>query len=243
MSKIRFIIVFGVLFFGATVVLYAQSSVDKKIQAMEDTIKVMQMQYKLDSTRNALDNARKKQAVKEGTEVAGPCPQCNDNELKELYSSSKFLIGVGYGKPGPGDDLRDRGIVYANAVADAKSRIADSWIGFSKNMTEEYYERNTGTDNNTKEKFKRVVQSSGELIINQPMNIICCSTEIIKNGPYDAGHYECTVVASIDISKIEETIKKEAEGVINLDPERLQESISKTAKKTIQITSGSLGNK
>jgi len=162
MTTKKLLIAFVATFMGTTITPYAQKTTDK-VKAMEDSIKVLQMQQKLDSVRRVVEN-KKTEGAYTVSRIEMPCKALDTDE---------FITALGVGENSNSEDeLRKK------ALKSARSELCAKWIGYIKSNTQYSY----NADGNSDDELDEYLKVAGEKYINQYMSVTC-DTLVIRNEP------------------------------------------------------------
>jgi hypothetical protein len=170
--------------------------------------------------------ANKKAPILEVSLLEIPC--LNEALDKE---PEKYITGFGIGEPGVNDSPFDQNLVYTNALVAARNSIGEKWVGFMKNISNNYYAKTTvpaGTQA-SQANFERAVRTGGEKAIND-FNAVLCQ-HVAKT---ERGTYICYLASRVPMEQIKLQVAKELELLkIKYDQEILFKTVEGELKKGV----------
>jgi hypothetical protein len=153
--------------------------------------------------KRAIDQAGKKAPIMEVQLIEIPC----FNEALDT-EPDQYITGFGIGEPGVNDSPYDQSLVYNNALVMARNTIGEKWMGFIKNISNNYYAKTTvpaGTQA-AQANFERAVRTGGEKAIND-FNAVLCQ----NMAKTERGTYVCYIASRVPMEKIKLQVAKELE--------------------------------
>ncbi|MDR1983946.1 MAG: hypothetical protein LBQ28_03885 [Prevotellaceae bacterium] len=196
------------------------ANVEAKIKENEMAAKLLRSEAELERLR---EQVGKSTPILEVQIINIPCfAEALDKEPE------KYITGFGIGEPGKNDDPFSQALVYENALVRARNTIGDKWLGFIKNISNNYYNRvnvPSGTES-TQANFERAVRTGGEKAINN-FNAVLCQ-QMTKT---ERGTYVCYMATRVSLEELKTKIANEFETLkIKYDQNVLFETLEEELK-------------
>jgi hypothetical protein len=217
----------------------AQSAHADQVKAIKEQAELEAVQFEAEQAKKqrevdaALAEAKRKRDIEQADRMAGTFEDqvitipCFKDALDK--KPEEYITGFGIGEPGKNDDPYDQSLVYSNALVMARNSIGEKWMGFIKNISNNYYAKTTvpaGTQA-SQANFERGVKTGGEKAIND-FNAVLCQ-EIVKTS---RGTYRCYIASRVPMEKIKLQVAKELEVLkVRYDQEVLFKSLEGELQK------------
>ncbi len=203
----------------------SSESTSDRVKRMNEEAELIAAQQKLDDAKAAADRAAKQREAdaavadaqrKRNIEQANKQAPILEVQLIKIpcfdealdTEPDKYITGFGIGEPGVNDSPFDQGLVYNNALVMARNSIGEKWMGFIKNISNNYYAKTTvpaGTQA-SQANFERAVRTGGEKAIND-FNAVMCQ----NMAKTERGTYVCYLASRVPMEKIKLQVAKELE--------------------------------
>ncbi|GHS86117.1 hypothetical protein FACS1894201_06670 [Bacteroidia bacterium] len=193
-----------------------------KIKQMEDEAALIRTQSQLEDAKAEAERAKEKRAVdaalakeqaKLDLEQARKMVEIMENQsimtpcIKDVLKAQAEgnLAALGIGEPN-GNDAFNEQEAYADAQVNARNRMGDMFLGYLKNISNDYKARTVVPLGSKQEEsnFERAVRTGGEKAIGKFTEFTC-----FKMTKTDRNTYKCYMAVQIASKKLQESIATE----------------------------------